>query len=300
MNPIPMILDTDPGIDDALTIRMLQGSPEVNLLGLTTIFGNASTSETTRNAKELVDWFELDVWVSPGAAAPLEQAANPHAYFVHGPDGLAGLSETDPKTLKKAKAVDKILAASHDYAGELVIAAIGPMTNVALALRADPTLAARVKSVVVMGGALDAPGNVNDHAEANFWNDPDAAREVLQADWPVVVTGLDVTGKVQLTEADFEALPASEVNDKLKEMARHYIAFYQSTGAEGCLLHDPAAVLAYLEPGLFSFEVTGLNVEAGGNLVRDAIAHPQAVAMGGDAPAIVETFFDRLLRAGAA
>lgn len=293
------ILDTDPGIDDAMALLYLKGEG-VALMGLTTVFGNADIQRTTRNAAQLLELAQMTGWVAPGAGDPLVQLRHPPADFVHGVEGLGGIELPAPSRMPlPIDGANAIIQASH-RTENLVLAAIGPLTNLAIALERDPTLPQRVKEVVIMGGTLDAPGNVSDTAEANIWNDPHAAQQVLRAGWPLRLIGLDVTSQIQLMREDFDVLPGT-VGNHIKHAAGSYIDFYQSVGSEGCQLHDPAAVMAGLYPDDFDWEETGVDVvlegEHAGRVVRDSSAPSIQVAMGSRIQTIKARFMDRLIAA---
>ena len=299
----PWILDTDPGIDDALGLFMLLGSPEVSLRGLTTVFGNVSVQKTTRNALQLLELANRadDIWVAQGASVPCVQPPNPPADFVHGTEGLGGISLPSPQVQSASfDAVDAIIQNAQANPGEWVLAPIGPLTNLAAALDREPRIADWVSHVVVMGGTLDAPGNVSSVAEANIWNDPHAANQVLQAPWDVTLVGLDVTSQIQLTLDDFQWCQSDPIGSYLYEAADSYIQFYQSQGFAGCQLHDPAALLALLVPELFVFESTAVRViESGdqvGRVVRSDTGSKIKVAMSVDIDAVKQQFMVRLRR----
>jgi len=173
-----IILDTDPGVDDAMAIAYAFLHPDIELLALTTVFGNINIDFATRNAQFILDTLgATDVAVAKGAAIPSVQSPLPHAEFVHGLDG--------------AKA----------QPGEITLVAVGPLTNIYEAFRREPTLPSLVAGLVVMGGTLDEPGNVSPLAEANFFNDPHAADALMSADWPMTVVGLDVTHRIMVKES---------------------------------------------------------------------------------------------------
>ncbi len=289
------ILDTDPGIDDALAYAYLLGCDDVELIGLTCVYGNVSVERTSRNAVQLRDLFGQTHWVARGAATPMVQAPRPPADFVHGTEGLGGIALAPPSSPADKDAVEALIRSIKDAPEPLTIAAIGPLTNLARALERAPDIASQVANVVIMGGTLDARGNVSPWAEANIWNDPHAAQTVLQAAWPVTLIGLDMTSRVILSEADFHALGDGPVALKLREAARSYIEFYQSQGFDGCQLHDPAAVMALRRPDLFEFETVGLDVvldgERVGQVVRSASHPPVQVAVGGNVAGIKAEFF---------
>ncbi|QGG79394.1 nucleoside hydrolase [Litorivicinus lipolyticus] len=291
----PWILDTDPGIDDALAYAYLLGCDDVELLGLSCVFGNASVERTARNALQLRQMMGQQHWVAAGAAVPMVQPPRPPADFVHGVEGLGGVDLPRPTQAPSADAVERMIAEIRSAPKAVVLAAVGPLTNLALALDRAPDIVERVASVVIMGGTLDARGNVSPWAEANIWNDPHAAQRVLQAGWPVTLVGLDITLRIQLTEHDFEVLGASAPAGVLKAAAHSYIDFYRSQGFDGCQLHDPAAVIAQRLPALFEFETVGLDVVLEGERVGQVIRAPEQprvrVAVGGDIAGIKAEFF---------
>ena len=259
---LPLILDTDPGIDDAMAIAYACAHPELELLGLTTVFGNVSVSRATRNALAVLGNFgHSEVPVAQGASVPLVQKPLPHPDFVHGDDGMGNIDLEDGKVAAIAQnAAEFIVEQSLARAGELSLVAVGPLTNIALALRLDPELPSRIKQLVVMGGTLDEPGNVSPVAEANFLGDPHAADEVFSVDWPATIVGLDVTHKVLLFDSELAHLSRNSkiYGDLLYRSSRFYVNFYSTTGAAkgmpepGCAMHDATAMVYLLRPELFT------------------------------------------------
>lgn len=250
-----VILDTDPGIDDAMAIAYAVAHPSIDLLALTTIFGNVAVHEATRNALQLLDYLDSDADVAGGATAPLSIAPNEPSYAVHGDNGFGGIElPTSARAPIATSAAEYMIEATLRHPGEITICAVGPLTNLALALERDPGIAGRVKQVVVMGGAVHVPGNVSPAAEANFWNDPHAAEAVLAADWPLVLAPLDATMPVVLTPDYFADLAAAEpvAGGLLARMAAHYTRFYRShVGLEGCVPHDVMALAWLTMPGVY-------------------------------------------------
>lgn len=253
-----IIIDTDPGIDDAMAILFACLHPDIEVVGLTSVFGNVTTQIATRNALYLAELADQNIPVATGAGVPYVQPPNPVSDYVHGVEGFGDLPAQSPKASAVPEtAAEFICRMARENPGEITLCPIGPLTNIALALDHDPEVAQNLKSVVLMGGSWAAGGNVTNFAEANIWNDPHAADAVFAADWDVTMVGLDVTQKVICNAADFQALiPDAPIMGKfLSDAAQYYIAFYkQAAGIDGCYLHDPAAIIAALRPELFSVE----------------------------------------------
>ncbi len=264
-----VILDTDPGIDDAMAIAYALAHPDIELLALTTVFGNVSIEKTTRNAQYLLDQLGAkNVAVAKGAAIPLVQEPLPHSEFVHGDDGIGNCYPASPAPLDASaahanlaalSAAEYIVQQAKKYPGELTLIAVGPLTNIALALELEPALPELVAKLVVMGGTVDEPGNVTPLAEANFYNDPHAADALLAADWPMVIVGLDVTHTIMLTDTHLATVrdSAGRCGQLLWDTSRFYVDFYSNKGAAigmaepGCAMHDAAAVAYTVLPGAF-------------------------------------------------
>ena len=320
-----LILDTDPGVDDAMAIAFALCHPEIELLALTTVFGNTSVDFATRNAQYVLEVLgATDVAVARGAAAPRVQAALPHADFVHGADGLGNVypsggvelsSGARHARLERDDAADFIVATARERPGELVLVAVGPLTNVAEALAREPELPALVRELVVMGGTLDEPGNVSPLTEANFWNDPHAADEVLGANWPATVVGLDVTHRIMLGDDHLARLrdEAGESGALIWRSSRFYVDFYtaRAGGERACAMHDAAALVHVVAPDAFERVTGGARVVpdgiAVGQLALDRLGHdypvrhwagrpPAAVCTGVDAERVRDTFLDTIVR----
>ncbi|MHA1528608.1 MAG: nucleoside hydrolase [Alphaproteobacteria bacterium] len=307
MSRIKLIIDTDPGIDDAMAILYAAAHPKLELIGLTTVFGNVPVATATRNALFLAELAGLAIPVAEGAAAPLARPKPQHPAFIHGVEGFGALPPVRPASRADPRPAARYLtetAAAHP--GEVTICAIGPLTNLAAALALDPEFADNVGRVVLMGGAVACPGNTTPEAEANIFCDPHAATAVLGAGWPVTLVGLDVTRQVKCTAGDFAGLAraAPVTGGFLDRAVQLYLTFHRERhGGDGCSMHDPTAVIEITDQGLFetrgaAVEVT-LEGEAAGR-TRCATAGPAVrVCMGVDAAAVRARFLEVIGKADA-
>lgn len=269
-----LILDCDTGIDDALAI--FYGAHHGADFRLCTVtHGNVPVERGTRNTLTLLDAAGLDhVPVHQGAARPFAQELHT-AEYVHGDDGLGNshLPES-PRKPSGTMAAAEIVAQARLHPGELVLVAIGPLTNIGLALLLEPDLPRLIKRVVVMGGAVGSEGNVTPAAEANIWHDPEAAQLVVDAEWEVLFVGLEITLSAVLSP---EALARIENStDPRAQLAwkimGHYIDFYEkTTGVRTCVLHDPLAMALALEPALGTYKLVHAYVELASGPTRGAL-----------------------------
>lgn len=273
-----ILFDTDPGVDDAMALLMLARDPRAELVGITTVFGNAPTEITTRNALALCERFGIEVPVARGAAQALVKPKGDYPEMIHGHDGMGntGIAPARQRKADAAAAPQFIAEMARRLEGELVIVAVGPLTNLAQALRHDPQIAQRVQRVVVMGGAfgtLGHTGNVSPVAEANIANDPHAADVVLGAAWPVSVVGLDVTHQVLMTNDYLASLGerGGEEGRFIWDITRCYEDFYLARTGGGIFSHDPTAVACALAPQLFVQRAGAVRV------VPDGIAAGQTI-----------------------
>lgn len=265
-----IIIDTDPGVDDTMAIFFALRSPELDVIGLTTIFGNVRTDLATTNALRLLEIAgRTDIPVAKGADDPLAGPFKGPVPYVHGDDGQGNASFPAPQTRAvdqsaAAFLVERIMAAP----GEITLVPIGPLTNIALALRLEPRIAQHAREVVLMGGNALSPGNATPAAEANIHNDPEAADVVLGAGWPVTMVGLDVTHKVNLTPehiARYEASP-DPLAQHVARILPHYRAYFERTNPEmrGIYVHDSSAVAYVIDPTLFETKQWPVRVETQG------------------------------------
>jgi len=245
------IIDTDTASDDAVAILMALAAPDVRVLGLTTVAGNVGVEQATRNALLTAEIAGVEVPVFVGAAAPLMRP-HEHAHWFHGRDGLGDRGYPAPKRRAEPRhAVDAILSLA-DAAPGLTLVTLGPLTNVALALARDPTLAAKIDRCVVMGGAPCCEGNVTPAAEYNIWVDPEAARMVFRSGLPIEMVGWHVSrGASVFSEAEIAeilALDTAKARFAIECNARAKQAYHLQTGESGLSLADPTAMAVALDP----------------------------------------------------
>lgn len=297
-----IIIDTDPGIDDAMAIHLAFADKRLDVLGLTTIFGNVWVEQATRNALYLAEQAHYPLAVAEGAKTPLGITPNAPSHHVHGAEGFGDLTAVNPKGKADPRPAHQYISETcRAHPGEVVLCPVGPLTNIALLLDHDPEIVSFVKKVVIMGGAVHVPGNVTKYAEANIWNDPHAADKVFSADWDVDLIGLDITQSIKCTPDDFKALAKASpsIGKFINEIADFYIKFYQTVVGEFvCLMHDPTAVLAITDRDFIGFEQIPLKVITEGEAIGQTIPDPDNgrrainVAVSSDNAKIVKTFLD--------
>ncbi|KAL6779784.1 hypothetical protein ACKKBG_A13710 [Auxenochlorella protothecoides x Auxenochlorella symbiontica] len=269
MAPLKLIIDTDPGIDDSMAILAAFHSPEVEIIGLTTIFGNVPTSMATRNALHLRALAHRpDVPVAQGALTSLKGVAKERiADFVHGSDGFGNtdpeFSQEEPLPISAAQFIAECAA---KWPGEVVVLALGPLTNVALAIHLNPDLPQLLHKVVVLGGAFFVNGNVNPAAEANIFGDPDAANVVFAKAPNCWVVGLDVTHQCQLSRRQLDGLQGvGRHGSFLSAISQFYLSYHKSSyGMDAVFVHDAAALSAVLRPELFQWHAGAVLVDTEG------------------------------------
>lgn len=246
----PFYLDCDTGIDDALALAYLLASPQADVRGIGTVSGNVSAAVGARNTLDLLQLAgHAHIPVALGAHDPLAGSFGGGAPWVHGENGIGEVSlSTAAAELAAGSAAEMLVRLAHEHPGMLRVLAIGPLTNVAEALRLEPALPSLVDEITIMGGAALAPGNISPVAEANIFNDPEAAALVLAADWDVTLVPLDVTMANVLEETHRQELLAAghPVPQALGEMLGYYFRFYEGIFGRACsAMHDPlAAALA--------------------------------------------------------
>jgi len=265
--PLRIIIDTDPGIDDAMAIFLALRSPELKVEAITPVCGNVPLEFTLPNALRLVEIAgRTDVPVAAGASQPLLRRLAT-ASHVHGANGLAGVDFPEPKIKPVRETAPEIIRRIvRENPGEITLVAVGPLTNVALALRADPELAGMIPAITIMGGSLSG-GNITPAAEFNLYVDPEAARIVFDANIPLTMVGLDVTHKCLLSEQQIKQLEAA--NNPVSQAAGKIMrATYErmSKGGEVTViaLHDALAVASLIDPGVITRKNYYVEVETEG------------------------------------
>lgn len=297
---IPLILDVDTGIDDALALALAVHTPAAELIAVTTLAGNVGVERTTANTLAVLDWLGAkDVPVHRGASRPLARAPRDAAYF-HDVDGLGGAKlPSSRRGVGADRGPAAIVRLASACPGELTLVCVGPLTNLAIALNVEPTLPTLLREVVVMGGAFNVPGNVTPHAEFNIFADPDAAAQVLSTSFPrLTVVGLDVTQQTALPRSVWEAAgstgTAQPTARLVAEVCRQ--AFVER-GLASVYLHDPLAVAAALAPSLLAVEETAVEVLREGaeeGATRASGAGSVRVAHGVDAKRFLQFFTENL------
>lgn len=256
-----VIIDCDPGIDDALALMMAFASDKLDVLALTAVSGNVPVDQTADNALRLAALAGADVEVAAGAEAPLVKAAH-HAFHVHGDDGLGGVHLPASGKISSRNAVELLKDYINSFPGELEIIALGPLTNIALLLMDSPETASQIKKLSIMGGAVKG-GNATPYAEFNIFADPHAAALVFDAGIPIDMFGLDVTNRALLLAKEVNQIyeMAGPILTPIAEMMKFYLNFYQSVGFDGLGMHDPFTVACVIEPKLAEMKSMALRVE---------------------------------------
>jgi inosine-uridine nucleoside N-ribohydrolase len=295
------VIDTDPGIDDAIGILLALASPDSTIAGITTVAGNIGIETTTRNAGRLLAFAGLeDIPVFQGAAAPLSRLG-PEPLDLHGEDGIGGVALPDPTRLPESRHAVEWLAdfLMEQPAGIVEVLALGPLTNLARLVRERPEAARRIGRIIAMGGAIHEHGNVGPRSEFNLWADPEAAAVVVASGLPLVLIPLDVTRRVRATREFVETLAAS--GQPMAAMVGSLIESYfeGETNRESRPLHDPCVMLYALTPDLFRVEELRLSVDTGGSEMAGALTintegNPVLVALGVDGPAALDLLARRL------
>ena len=268
--PQRVIIDTDPGVDDAMAILLALNSPELKVEALTVVPGNVEAAQGLENALKLVSLAgRCDVNVAGGAQHPLNQKLITAQYW-HGKNGLAGVDLPPPTCKPDARfAPDLIIEMVHKYPHEVTLIPVGPLTNIALAVSKDPQIAFLVKDIVIMGGSITG-GNVDGAAEANIYNDPEAAQIVFNAGWTVTMIGSDVGERTLITRKDVAELQADHKpeSDFVAKLADFYLTRSEKSGYQGAAMYDPLAVATVIDPTLVTLKSMHMDVETRGEFTR--------------------------------
>lgn len=262
--PLPhkVIFDTDPGIDDAMALYFALAHPAIDVIGITTTFGNVTVEQAAINALYLTAIAGRNVPVTKGVATPWCKPSEAPPAHIHGADGLGNLphrpatsNQLDPRSSAQF-IVDKARA----QPGEITLVAVGPLGNLSLALKLEPRLPHLLREVIIMGGTITEPGNVSPVAEANIWNDPHAADLVFTAGWKLTMVGLDVTHRVVLPVSLFKKI-ADRHQHGATDTLQHAVGFYANhyggvhphvAEIHGCFGHDVLAFIYLVNPELFT------------------------------------------------
>jgi inosine-uridine nucleoside N-ribohydrolase len=265
-----VIIDTDPGTDDALAILLALNSPELDVKALTVVAGNVVVEQGLENALKLVSLAgRCDVPVAKGASHPLVQPLVT-AEFFHGANGLGNVELPAPACQADPTfAPDLIIKLVHEYPHEITLVPLGPLTNLALALRKDPSIVPLTKEVILMGGSISG-GNATGAAEANIYNDPEAARAVFEAGWPLTMVGLNVTEKTLFTRTDLDRLARTRgrENDFAVSVLNFMLSVADKLGGNGTPMHDPLAVGSAIDRSLITTQDMWVDVETRGEFTR--------------------------------
>ncbi len=256
--PVKMILDIDTGVDDAMALAYAVASPDIDLIGVTTVFGNVSVKTSDRNTLALLDILnrkDIPVYEGLNHASHKTEVyeGDEIVRFIHGDNGLGNVVIPDSKRkIEQQNAIDFIIESANKYGKDLYIVAVGPQTNLAAALKKDPSIADKVGKIVIMGGALMVEGNINHYAEANINNDPYAADEIFRSNAKITMVGLDVTQRTVLTKEDTKIWRdlGTASSKAYADIVDYYIDSYAKNQPQlgGCSLHDPLAVVVAVHP----------------------------------------------------
>lgn len=256
---INCVLDFDPGVDDSAALYLIKAEQKINLLAMTSVSGNVSIEDTTLNMQYLANLLNLDVKMAKGQARPLVR----EAYFtkVHGNDGIAGLrsfiATQNPPPLSSLNAVAMLREVISSAKEKVCIIAVGPLTNIALLIRSFPELREKIDRISIMGGSITS-GNVTCFSEFNFYVDPEAAKIVFESGLDIVMSGLQITNRANISKSDFEKIKKS---DTKKSVFASEILTYYLKGDGG--IHDPCAVMALTHPEIFKREKMYIRIDTG-------------------------------------
>lgn len=268
--PKRVIIDSDPGIDDAMAILLALNSPELKVEAITVVPGNVDGKQGLDNALKIVSLAgRCDLPVAGGAQHPLNQKLITAQYW-HGKNGLAGVELPASKCKADSRfGPDLIIETIHKHPHEVTLIPVGPLTNIALAVSKDPSIVPLVKDIVIMGGSITG-GNVNGAAEANIYGDPEAAAVVFNAGWIVTMVGSDVGERTLITRKHFAQLQSTHgpESDFIAKLAEFYLARSEKSGYDGAAMYDPLAVGLVIDPTLVTLKDMHVDVETKGEFTR--------------------------------
>ena len=275
---IPVILDTDPGVDDALAFLLAMNSPEIDLKAITVVAGNVTLKQGLENALKLVSLArQCNIPVAAGAQNPLAQKLVT-AEFFHGQNGLGNVELPSPVCKADPRfAPDLIIEMVHKYPNQITLVVVGPETNIALSISKDPSIVRLVKKVVIMGGSVSG-GNATAAAEANIFNDPEAARIVFNAGWPIVMVGLNVTEKTLFTPSHYTEFIKTHgpQNDFAAGILSYSLGISKQIGGTGMPMHDVLAMGVVIDPTFVTTQAMHVDIETRGELTRgETVANRQ-------------------------
>lgn len=295
-----IIIDTDPGVDDALALAFAVAA-QLPVVGITTVFGNATVRDTTRNALTILELMKSEIPVYQGAALPL--AGSPVLPQSHGDNGLGGYTR---KRLKRqaesVSAIESIIRTLEQ--GKTTIVCMGPSTNIALVTRLRPDLVANIQELIILGGVFFEKGNMTPVAEFNVLNDPVACSTVLALPCPRTIIPINVCRKVIATAADFQRLTNPTLRKTVLKITDLFIRYYTSddayAGFPGAVMYDLLTIAYLLQPSLFTFVQRDVAVETispltyAQTVMLDTTTAPATVAVDVDGPAVLRLFLNRL------
>lgn len=297
--PRKVIFDTDPGVDDAMALYYALAHPEIEVVGITTTFGNVSVEQAATNALYLTAIAKRAIPVTQGVKLPWCKPGEAPPDFIHGGDGLGNLPsrEGTANQLDPRSSAQFIVDMARAHPGEITLVAVGPLGNLSTALKLAPELPTLLREVIIMGGTISESGNVSPVAEANIWNDPHAADQVFTAGWKLTMVGLDVTHQVILPLSLFKRVADHHrhvATDVLHHAVSFYVNFYSNlhphvAAVNGCFGHDVLAFVYLTNPELFGVKSGRIRVATEGLaqgqtlMRRHDIDYPQA-GWGADIP----------------
>jgi purine nucleosidase len=269
-SPQRVIIDTDPGTDDSMAILLALNSPELKVEAFTVVPGNVVAQQGLENALKIVSLAgRCDVPVAAGAQHPLTQKLITAQYW-HGKNGLADVELPASKCKPDPRyGPDLIIQLVHQYPHQITLIPVGPLTNIALAVSKDPSIVPLVKNVVIMGGSITG-GNVDGAAEANIYNDPEAAEIVFNAGWMVTLVGSDVGERTLITRKELAQLRSTHgpENDFIAQIVDFYVTRSEKSGWSGAAMYDPLAVAIAMDPTLGTLKELHVDVETRGEFTR--------------------------------